>query len=995
MREIQGCNLGLVATLFSTLAIVDARIFDRFNYGETDFQNGRDFGLEDWNQVDCDNPKRCLGFPDSWETAIGWDLENTNAECEVCTINEIENNNCRWCPEGSSDCGQHRQSPINLKRDRGLFNHPNEKRCPDWHWMKYRDGACAWNDLVDNDDSMHRNNFLIDRHALQILQPVDDDGVLQCFNETLGGRIYPKLDYSKGFPDWWNLHHTEISVPSEHTQEGVRYDAEVTLAHFYEIEHYKNQLGKVVIWLDGYDDTEPWPMLDKLICQWRETEEKVREDCGLDSVTTYYPGCTNYDRGHTPAPSAPPNLEPSSAPSVTTVPSSDPTTSPVTQSPTNEPTKVPSTAEPTSDPTPVPTTAVPTSEPTAAPSSDPTVTPTSETTQAEGNPTEASGSAAPRPNGSSSTFSPVLIVDTDPPTSKPTIGLRESCNICGASNLQVTNKTGLINMPAFYNFPCGTMESAGKVGLIDALVCPTVSLYVDDCNCEANDEITAEPVSFAPITSVPSLVPTLGPTLSPTLAPTLGPTLSPTLAPTLGPTLAPTPVPTLVPKPSFFGDLTRHPTAQPTIPTNAIPPEFDITMPWLWSFELPSAEETEPPVSAIPPLIDCANPDGDTTGIDLNYNRMCKVGSCCDPDKRSATDFCHDAYSFFGEQMDSVCYHCCEEPKIPAPAPPLHPIFPKIDCATVENPARMCKKEANSCCQLERSDTMFCQDVYQQFGDTIHSICWYCCEEPKEVGAEDAGSFRLLQLDSYKPIDSDLSRMNPTERKATLLKRIEKGGNEETKDINALQGSDSLSDTMLDRRQESTERQNENMHDDEEYFNELMKRHLLNENVIKEEERLVNYEDVSYWPYEWLLKVRTEYYFRYEGTQAVPPCKDQVHWRVMKDPIPVARRQIAELERLMAERIAPENSRFNECEPDNAGTVRPDTNGTKFDFARPTQEFHKVHRKVFCECKNWKSKFQEDKDWCERDIINRFYQHPYNFDFDTGIYTPLNSTDLM
>ena len=34
-----------------------------------------------------------------------------------------------------------------------------------------------------------------------------------------------------------------------------------------------------------------------------------------------------------------------------------------------------------------------------------------------------------------------------------------------------------------------------------------------------------------------------------------------------------------------------------------------------------------------------------------------------------------------------------------------------------------------------------------------------------------------------------------------------------------------------------------------------------------------DYEDVIYWPYEWMLHVGTEYYFRYEGTQPVPPCR--------------------------------------------------------------------------------------------------------------------------
>jgi len=530
-------------------------------------------------------------------------------------------------------------------------------------------------------------------------------------------------------------------------------------------------------------------------------------------------------------------------------------------------------------------------------------------------------------------------------------------------------------MPGFYNYPCGLIETAGKVGFISAPICLQISGYVDECDCGLIESVET-PVTFLPETQSPVTPQPVSPapvSLSPTQAPSVVQDAPVTVS---SGTLEP-----------FIPEGSAQPTPHPTIPTIVIPPSFDITMPWLWSFV---PEE-------IPPIINCAAPDEISAGIDLNYNRMCKVGGCCDPDKRSATDFCHDAYSFFGESWNSVCYHCCAEPKIAAPAPAPHPVFPKIDCATVENPARMCKKDAKSCCQKERSDTIFCQDVYQEFGDTIHSICWYCCEEPTEVGADDPGSFRLLQLDSYKPINSDLAKMNATEKRTTLMKSLEI-----KKDIdenNELSISDSLDDRKTDERKEegfiSSERYYEDSRDDEDYFKELMERHLLNENIIKDSNerlrrRLINYEDVSYWPYEWLLKVRTEYYFRYEGTQAVPPCKDQVHWRVMKDPIPVAQRQIKELERLMAERVAPKDSQFKSCQPDNAGTVRPGTNGTKFDFARPIQEFHRLHRKVFCECKNWKSKFQEDVDWCKRNIIDRFYQHPYNFDFYTGIY--MNST---
>lgn len=47
------------------------------------------------------------------------------------------------------------------------------------------------------------------------------------------------------------------------------------------------QLGNVVIFLQAFNDTAPWPMLDKLICQWRRVEEEARESCGLDPSPPY------------------------------------------------------------------------------------------------------------------------------------------------------------------------------------------------------------------------------------------------------------------------------------------------------------------------------------------------------------------------------------------------------------------------------------------------------------------------------------------------------------------------------------------------------------------------------------------------------------------------------------------------------------------------------------------------------------------------------------
>lgn len=87
-----------------------------------------------------------------------------------------------------------------------------------------------------------KDQFTIERHALQIHTPQLSNGEIDCYSEEKGRR-YPRLDYSKGFPDWWWMQRTDIMVPSQHAQEGVHYAAEVHLAHFYELEHYKNAVS--------------------------------------------------------------------------------------------------------------------------------------------------------------------------------------------------------------------------------------------------------------------------------------------------------------------------------------------------------------------------------------------------------------------------------------------------------------------------------------------------------------------------------------------------------------------------------------------------------------------------------------------------------------------------------------------------------------------------------------------------------------------------------
>lgn len=155
-------------------------------------------------------------------------------------------------------------------------------------------------------------------------------------------------------------------------------------------------------------------------------------------------------------------------------------------------------------------------------------------------------------------------------------------------------------------------------------------------------------------------------------------------------------------------------------------------------------------------------------------------------------------------------------------------------------------------------------------------------------------------------------------------------------------------------------------------------------------DHVVDYDDVAHHNYQWLLDVRTEYYFRYAGTQTIPPCYGEFeyarsqtnHWRVMKDPIPVHPRQIKELHRLLRERIAPaDDLRVGaRCTADTAAKIYP--NG-RVSVARPIQKLSKPHYNQFCECKNWKSQWPEDQLWCRSgDEEFRFFQNQYNAESD-------------
>ena len=349
---------------------------------------------------------------------------------------------------------------------------------------------------------------------------------------------------------------------------------------------------------------------------------------------------------------------------------------------------------------------------------------------------------------------------------------------------------------------------------------------------------------------------------------------------------------------------------------------------------------TSPVAWTEPPPIDCDNSDFD----ELDFERMCSSSnSCCEP-VRSSTNFCWDSYDALeamGASVESACYHCCSEPKIASKPTPEKTGLPKeIKCSEVDNAFRMCKE--GSCCEAERSDSSFCTEEYSLWSDSeLAQICHYCCSEPKTVGP--ARRNLLSGSDNSDSLPEGTEVFYSMGRKYAL----------------------------------GTENFDEEDEDEQEYFDRNYaehKRRNLIEGVHEE-----NYEDIEWFPYEWLWKVETEYYFRYEGTQVVPPCFETVHWRPMKDPIRVHKRQIAELNRLLAWRLNPDT-----CEIDTAGVISDDGNTIKAN--REIQYYHSTHRMVFCECKDWPSKFESDKEWCddwEDDTdYTRFYKQPYSFDSD-------------
>ncbi|GKY97302.1 hypothetical protein MPSEU_000688600 [Mayamaea pseudoterrestris] len=174
----------------------------------------------------------------------------------------------------------------------------------------------------------------------------------------------------------------------------------------------------------------------------------------------------------------------------------------------------------------------------------------------------------------------------------------------------------------------------------------------------------------------------------------------------------------------------------------------------------------------------------------------------------------------------------------------------------------------------------------------------------------------------------------------------------------------------------------------EDDWEEIVQEVYRREEEMKHGRHLMDYESVGpYHTYFGMHGVKTDYYYRYSGSQTIPPCygtyqqgsrKGTNHWRIMKDPIKMTQRQIDEMHRLLKERIAPIDDLIRPCQPDTAAGVY-DGDDTKVNVSRPLMQTTGAHYQTFCECQDWNSHWQEDQDWCELDQMTRYYAQPYNY----------------
>ncbi|KAL3909150.1 MAG: hypothetical protein SGILL_008201 [Bacillariaceae sp.] len=1055
-------------------------------------------------------------WPDKHLGSIGW---------------ELDENMCIHCPLTGNSCPfNHRMSPVDLVRDRAIEDHSNWKECPDWHWMNFEDGSCDWDDM--------RGHFEISRHALQIHTPQRSNGDIDC-SDSDGSRKYPRLDYSKGFPDWWHLDRTDIKVPSEHTQHGKRYAAEVSLAHFYEIDHYKNQIGYVTLFLQDYPGERPWHYLDKLICEFRRIEEKRRAECGLPPAPVYkmcelYRGQertpedmeyfqeeeeTEVPNGQLEAPPARPLEDFGGNPDAKHFPLQlcqgdcdftedcapglichrreaneevpgciggadlDGGSDFCIFDPFGEgyfpPTDTPS-AAPTS--TPKPTIAQLPPRPLIDFGGTPPIEKfplrrcegdcdTDEDCmdglvcfQRNGNQTVPGCTAGDFPMDRLTDF---CILDpfgsgyVDPPTEAPTSGLQPPSDlptVRPATDVPATTGGEPSVSPTYFPRPVGPpkevwnrgWEPAFQLGecegdcdddgdCLPGLICferEAARVAVPGCaGGETDDSLTDYCVyPDLPDGVLPGNLPGAddgidleGRDDTPTASPVVPPTNPPTDKPTVSENALPlnpigwSPPDDQKPLGLCEGDCDDDDDCgdglvcfQRFLPMTAVPGcaggKEDTSL-MDFCIRDPNAPATEAPAPTEAPALVVPSPGGTPPGLDdvvvgrtepvsvdcqkhgvLNIARMCFGTDPCCQNPRSASNFCHEMYDVWGDEMDSACHHCCMETdrqehlEVGPPNDP-HPdgLVPYESCDALANTARLCK--ANSCCDEGFADTDYCNEQWALHRGDVTRICWTCCFPSKSYS--EPGKRRGLSGNNTINIsDGQVAAVHDL-----LEEKVDYVATEEVSPAHTamteqemrlwhknnppeLRPGDKMFEHSSMKRKLIVREENfggKGEKDEDAYFEEI---HSAFQRRELQEPLKENYADVYWWPYEWLLKVGTEYYFRYEGSMTVPPCYTVNHWRVLKDPIRVAEHQIKELERLLAWRMN------GNCDASTAGKARDD-NPDAVDVNRPLQELERGHRMVFCECQDWPSKFPKEREWCKkwqtRDPELRLFDNPYNW----------------
>ena len=194
LRAVALAWLGLLGSS-STVVTAQASNRDQFTYKINSLTSpNNQYAPNQWRQVRCGNLETCVGWPEKFLAAPDWTLDS---------------NDCQWCPASAPNgCGgTHHQSPINLERNRAINASQYHNQCIDVHRMTFYDSSCTFNELK------RLNAFTIERYALSIKQPIEKTtrGYRNACSNN-GKHYFGRLDYSKGFSDWWWLSNTDIHV---------------------------------------------------------------------------------------------------------------------------------------------------------------------------------------------------------------------------------------------------------------------------------------------------------------------------------------------------------------------------------------------------------------------------------------------------------------------------------------------------------------------------------------------------------------------------------------------------------------------------------------------------------------------------------------------------------------------------------------------------------------------------------------------------------------